>query len=467
MGGSQLPAGFKSCEEGYYMAAEKTAAAGEYTNDYAVTRVPQDKRRSIYSIATVTIGFCISMAGLYTGASMTAGINLGQAVGAALLGNLILVIYSGLIGVIGAREGMATSVILRRAFGKYGADLFSLITMLTLVGWYAYQCGFFGSTINTMFPNAGFITKPVVAGIWGGALMMLTAYKGYRGLEILSVVAAPAIFIIAIIGIIISVNGLGGWTVLSELSTKGTGDVTFGSAVVMVVGAFAVGGVIQPDITRYAKNATHCMVGTAIGYLIAHSFVILAGYIMCVTAGTSEVAQALLTVLGLPALIILILAQWTTNDNNLYSSTLAFNQIVPRVHKKTLVIIFGVIATIIGAFGLGNYFTSWLVILGTFVPPVAGIAVADYFCFKKHHYPFGESEGVDVKIGGLSIPAILSWAGGAVVGFTVSWGVACINALVVSFILYVILYSIFKGSASKGFVGGSFKEKDDGELIRE
>lgn len=442
-----------------------TSAAPGATNDYAVTRVPIENRRSLFSIATVLIGFCISMAGLYTGASMRVGMSIGAAIGAAVVGNLILTIYSGLIGVIGAREGMSTSVILRRAFGKYGAIIFSIITLITLIGWYAYQCGFFGATMNAMFPNAGFITNPVVAGIWGGALMMLTAYKGYRGLEILSSIAAPAIFIISIIGIIVSVNGMGGGSALAAASAQNDGSVTFGAAVVMVVGAFAVGGVIQPDVTRYAKNSKHCMIGTAIGYIIAHSFVIIAGYIMCVTAGTSDVAVALLTVLGIPALLILILAQWTTNDNNLYSSSLAANNLVPTWKKKKLVIIFGTIATIIGALGLGNYFTQWLIILGTFIPPVAGIAVADYYFFKNRSYPFGESEG-NVKVGGLSIPAIIAWIVGGVVGFVVKWGIGCINALVVSMVVYAILYAAFKNSAHQGFVGGFFAEKDDGDLVK-
>jgi len=445
-------------------SANSARMSANEANDYAVSRVPKDKRQSLFSISTVLIGFCISMAGLYAGATLTNGLNLQQAIGAAIIGNVILTIYSGLMGTVGAREGMSTSMLMRRAFGRYGADAVSIIIALTELGWYAYQCGFFGATIHTMFPNAGFITHPVVAGIWGGACMMLTAYKGYKGLAILSAIAAPAIFIIALVGIFVAVNGLGGFSVLARMSIS-TGNVTFGSAIVLVVGAFAVGGVIQPDVTRYSKNEAQCMTATAIGYLIAHSFVIISGYVMCVTAGVSDVAIALLSVLGLPSLIVLILAQWTTNDNNLYSASLAANNMFPKFKKKRLVLIMGICATILGSFGLVNYFVSWLSILGTFIPPLAGIVIADYYFIKKRKYTFGASEGT--KLGGINMASIIAWTIAAVVGLTVKSGVGCINTLVTAFVVYLVFETVFVKTRGNGFIAGVYAEQDDGSMIRD
>jgi len=36
-------------------------------NDYALSRVPQDARKSTLNVSLVAIGYCISMAGLYMG----------------------------------------------------------------------------------------------------------------------------------------------------------------------------------------------------------------------------------------------------------------------------------------------------------------------------------------------------------------------------------------------------------------
>jgi len=61
--------------------------------------------------------------------------------------------------------------------------------VLTMLGWFSVQVGFFGLTVHIMFPNGGFVTSIRFAAFWGGILMMLTAYYGYKGLSILSKIA--------------------------------------------------------------------------------------------------------------------------------------------------------------------------------------------------------------------------------------------------------------------------------------
>src|SRR5699024_11971447 len=58
----------------------------------------------------------------------------------------------------------------------------------------------FRSTINALAPNA-FWGDVGVAAIWGGVLMMATAYYGYGGLSILSYIAVPMFFLLALAGI--------------------------------------------------------------------------------------------------------------------------------------------------------------------------------------------------------------------------------------------------------------------------
>lgn len=418
----------------------------ESENDYARSRVPIEKRRSLLSLSMVLIGFCISMAGLYTGAALIAGINIRDAIIAAIAGNVILTVYSGFVGSMGAREGVSTSMLIRHSFGSIGSKIISVIFAITLVGWYGYQCGFFGNTIHAMFPNLGFISEPVVAGIWGGLLMMTTAFVGFKGLSLLSNIAAPAIFVISGIGLAIASAKIGGWNAMLAIPTEGS--ITIGAAITMVVGAFAVGGVIQPDVTRYAKNTKDSIVATAIGYIIAHSFVIIAGYAMCLVSGNSDVANAMLLVLGAPALIVLILAQWTTNDNNLYSSSLAFSNIIPAPKKK-IVIVAGIIATVLGAFGLVNYLTNWLLFLGTGIPPVAGIMIADYYILNKGVYNYGK--GITYKK--IGIEAFIAWLLAVIVGFSFKWGISCLNSLVVGFVSYYIIKVIFKAFKINGDIG--------------
>jgi cytosine permease len=438
-------------------SVEKMAEA----NDFATVRIPLDKRRSTFSVSVVIVGLIIAMSALYTGAALVGSLTLSQAVVAVLIGNIILTVYGGLLGIIGAREGLPVGILVRHSFGRWGSNIISGIIAITLLGWFGWQCGFFGQTINAMFPGGGVITQPIVAGIWGGILMMTTAYIGYKGLAALSAFAAPLIFLIAVLGIIIVAVKTNRFVELPVMITEGS-TITFSSAIVMVVGAFAVGGVIQPDCTRYCKNGVTSFVATVIGFVIAHSVVILAGFLICAGTGITDLPKAMLSIMMVPSLLMLIFAQWTTNDNNLYSSSLGITNIFPNLKKKRVTLVGGIIATILGAFGVANYFTSWLTILGTAVPPVAGILIADYFFFHKQKYEFGEG----TRYGYISIPAIAAWIAGIIIGFTVHWGIACINSLVISMVIYVILMNLYKTNPDKKYLGGFCIENEYGETKR-
>ena len=138
------------------------------------------------------------------------------------------------------------------------------------------------------------------------------------------------------------------------------------------------------------KKCSHSVTGAVFGFMVANSFVILAGYVITVACNTTDVSVALSRIFGAWSLVMLIFAQWTTNDNNLYFSSLATTVAFPQFKKKHIVLVFGIIATIAGAFGLINYFTIWLGFLGTGIPPIAGILILDYFMVKKQEYTFGE-----------------------------------------------------------------------------
>jgi len=410
---------------------EKTSS-----NDYATERVPLSERKSVLNVAIVAAGFAICMSGLFTGAAMAAGLNMTQAIIAALIGNAILSIYGGAIGAAGAREGLSSSRIAIYSFGKQGFKIVSLVLALTMGGWFSVQCGFFGRTINAMFPNGGFITNPYVAGCWGGILMLLSAYFGYKGLSVLSNIAVPLIFLTATAGTVAAINSAGGWAGI--LSIVPTGSVTLSAGVVLVVGSFAAGAAAQADITRYSEDAKGAWLATAFGYMIANTFIILAGYLSALATGTGDLPKAMLQLgLGIPALIVLIAAQWTTNDNNLYTTSLGLSNII-NVKKSKITLTVGILGSILGGLGIADYFVSWLNILGIGVPPMAGVIMADYYFIRKQSYRIKEDQLPD-----WNISAIIAWVIGCIVGFTVKAGIASINSLVISIIAYLILMKIY------------------------
>ncbi len=81
--------------------------------------------------------------------------------------------------------------------------------------------------------------------------------------------------------------------------------------------------------------------------------------------------------------------------------------------KHKIVVVTGVLATIVGAMGLADYFTAWLNILGVALPPVAGVIICDYYFLKGMKYEYGAGT-VYCKVNAW---AFISMIGGMVIGF--------------------------------------------------
>ena len=94
--------------------------------------------------------------------------------------------------------------------------------------------------------------------------------------------------------------------------------MTVPSAVVAVVGGYAFGACLQPDFSRMGKSLKASTLGSVGGFLVANVFMTMAGYITCAACGTGDVPTALLQILGYWSLLLLVFAQWTSNDGNLY-----------------------------------------------------------------------------------------------------------------------------------------------------
>ena len=430
-------------------------------NDWSTAPVPAEYRRSNYGVVATLVGQIIALSGIYIGASMVGGMTLSQAFIATLGGSAILAVLGGFLSWIGTKTGVGLSMLLRESFGTIGSYIISVMLLFVAVGFFGYQATYFGATIHAMFPGGGWLTSQTVAGVWGGLLMMTTALVGYKGIEWLSNWASPLILIMCVVSCFIAIARIGSLAAFSDI-TVGYSGMGIPTAIVAVVGGYAFGACLQPDFSRMGKSVKVTTWGSVLGFLIANVFMTMAGYITCAACGTGDVPTALLQILGYWALLILVFAQWTSNDGNLYFGTLALTTIIPKANKHVLTGIFGVVGIVLSSLGITDYFMTFLGWLGTAIPPVAGIVIVDYFIIKKGNYSYGEG----TKHHFCNILALIAWVAGAAVGFTVTWGIAAINAIVTTGIVYLVLSIAFKGS-DKIYVGGDFIEDELGNIYPE
>ena len=145
--------------------------------------------------------------------------------------------------------------------------------------------------------------------------------------------------------------------------------------------------------------------------------------------------------LGTIALLIVILGQWTSNDNNLYSAALGIINVKPGSNKHKITAICGVIFTLIAIAGIQGYFVNFLQVLGTFLPPFGGVLIADYYILKQgDKYRFDE----DAKYEKVKPLAFVSVIIGGLFAYLLGFGSTAINSIIITMVVYVILSRVEK-----------------------
>ncbi len=420
-----------------------------HLEDYSISPVPMDQRKSTFNISITSCAWIISLSTIFTGGALVSGMTFQLAVLTAVIGMFILAFLGFFQGWMGAKYGVSTTMLTRQVFGRHGANLFGILLALTMgIGWFGWQIAFFGMTIAEMFPNQWF-SEPKVAMVWGGILMMLTAFIGYKGLAALSMITVPLVTVLSVWGIVQAINYLGDWDAL--FSSVPTGDpINLFSGITIVVGNAAAGAVVFADVTRFGKTATKGGLGASIGYFLGGCFCVIAGAAMAVAANiptigsTPNIPAAMSQIgLGFFAFLILVFAQWTTNDNNLYTGSLGLRNVI-NIPKKLIVVILGVSGLSIALIGIQDYFVPFLNALGTYVPPIAGIMIADHWIVRPkilHKvYQFGEG----TQYAKWNIAAIAATALAGMISSKVNLGITAINSIVIGFVLYILFAFILK-----------------------
>ncbi|MFB6105808.1 MAG: cytosine permease [Halobacteriaceae archaeon] len=416
--------------------------------DWPVDHVPQTERKGLVSISAVLLGFVFFAGTIWAGADVGASLGFQRTLTAMGVGYAILGVYVAALCAIAAEAGLTTVLLSRYTFGWTGAKWADLLLGGTQVGW-------FGVTIPLIaVPTAkyfGVNTPTWVAGlvvVWG-VLHLATAYFGYGGMELLSYVAVPALVLIGLVSVGIAVQDAGG---LGGLMTGGSGEMTFGAAVTVVVGTFISGGTQAPNWARFARNRRVGFWAGLVAFLLGNGFLFLSG---AVGGSVYDVTPAgdlyeVLAAQGLAAvgLIALVLNIWTTNDNAAYAFGVAGSEAFDFDRKRPFVIAGGAVGVVIALLpGAESALIPWLSVLGQYVPPLGGVIIADFLFVWTLSVPRMDDVGftavrwsaVGAYVLGCAVAALT--AGSLLPGVALPSlvpGVASLNGLVVAVLAHVV-----------------------------
>jgi cytosine permease len=258
--------------------------------------------------------------------------------------------------------------------------------------------------------------------------MTASVYFGIKGITIVSAISVPLILALGIYSMTVATIEGGGWV---AMFSKNAGSITLLAAIGMVVGSFVSGGTATPNFVRFAKTARTAVIVTVAAFFLGNTLMFLFGAVGGALTGKEDIFYVMIAQgLAIPAIIVLGANIWTTNDNALYTSSLGLCNIT-KLRYRHMTIIAGVVGTLL-AIWLYNNFVSWLNILSATLPPIGVILVLDYFINKARY-----QEGY-VPTKKLNISAVAGVVIGAVVANLLTWGIAPINAMVISAVCYLI-----------------------------
>lgn len=340
--------------------------------DFERECVPSDKTLNWTHIALVYIGVAITIPAFLLVANVALSLGYTKALLAVILSSVILSVFGILTGIVGAATNLSSYMIITNVFGKLGAKVVNVLFAITLSGWFGVTLSFFAEASNQIL-TLGYQTWLIL----GTCLMILTAIYGFKGLRIFSIIAVP--FLLCLL-YWFSAIPLRTTSMADILAIKGNATLSIGSAVSMFVGGLMVGVAIFPDLTRYTKSIKDGIIAGATSFMtvIVFALPIMIPILYYKQANIVEIIQNF----GYPlwALLLIILASWSSNDNNLYSGALSLATIFNRISKNVIVLALAGLGYLCSAINITSHFIAFLMLLSAIIPPVAAIYCVDYFC---------------------------------------------------------------------------------------
>ncbi len=421
-----------------------TGSRSRGSEDYPLSPVPEAARRSLISLAPILVGFTLYSGTLFAGGLVGPSFQFWpNLVGLIVIGNLILGLYAALLGYIAGKTGLSTVLMARFSFGNVGSRWVDFILGFTQIGWYAWGSALMAQLLNTL---AG------VPASWNWLIILFftyafcsTAYFGYKAMDWLSRLAVPAMVVLMAMSLSVASRDVGGFEGLQQAAIAD--PLPLGAAITIIVGTFVSGGTQATNWSRFAKTGKMGFIATLIAFFLGNGFLIFSGAFCAKVYGEPDIVQAPhqqgLLVGGL---VLFFLNMWTTQDNTIYAFSIAGSNMF-RSSRRTLFVLGGATIALLMAWGgIYEMLVQYLILLGTFIPPIGGIVMADYWIYRRGQFP-----ALDDPQPAFNWAGVIAYVGSSAIAYLTGqadWGIVPINGVVSALVLYVVLSRVLPSARS-------------------
>jgi cytosine permease len=366
-------------------ATTATAHESGLGEEYEQEPVPQSARKSLFSVAAVWVGFPMIMtSAVFSGIVIY---NLGFVTGllAIVVGDAVLMGYVGTLSYLAGKSGKNFALTAADTFGAKGFRIVSIFLSTLVIGWFAFQTGMVGSTLNvSMGWSAPWIT------LLAGMMFVALTFVGIRAISWIGVVASALFVPLGVVAVIMAAHGATLGAAVHYRGGAGASAFSFGVAVTMVIACFADSGTMTADFTRWARTGKQGAVAAFAAFPVAYFVAQLVGAFVVALGASADPATTggdfLHVLVGgggilVPLAILFVFVNLgSVCAHCLYNGAVGFGNITGRTMRQ-LTIVLGAVGIVAAVAGIWSYFATWLNILGVLVPPIGIILILDQVVF--------------------------------------------------------------------------------------
>ncbi|MGW6331890.1 cytosine permease [Nocardia rhamnosiphila] len=404
--------------------------------------VPESHRRSVFSVSAVWFGFPMVLTSAIFGGTIAYGLGFWKGVLSILIGNLVLFAYVGSLSYLAGRTGKNFALSAAETFGRNGAKIVAGFLSTVVIGWFAFQTGLTGATLETSLGwNATLLA--LVAGV----LYIGITFIGIRALTLIGLVAAPLFIALGIVAVVIATrtDGIGSIT-----SYRGASDATvlsIGAAVTIVVAGFVDSGTMTADFTRWSRNGREAVAATFSAFPIANAIAMIVGAIVVAAgaavdpaAGGGDFLPILTghgTVLTVLAVVFVFVNLGSVCAHCLYNGAVGWSQLTGS-KMRLLTIVLGTVGVAIALAGVWSHFSTWLNLLGIFVPSIGAVLIVDQLVTRR---------AASRTPTGFRVPPFAAWVIGAACAYAVHHWAPQLSEAIAGMVCAALAYLVIEAIA--------------------
>ncbi len=391
------------------------------------------------------IGLLVAQAG----ALLVPGLSLPHALLAILVGTVIGVLLLSLAGVAGTDTGLAAMSSLRPTLGVRGASVPAVLNAVQLVGWGSFEIIVMRDSADALAKQSFNLSMPLVWTLAFGVLATVLAITG------------PLSFVRRFLrtwGMWLLLGGAGwlSWSLLSKhdlvalLNRPGTGELTFGAGIDLVVAMPLSWLPLIADYTRFGRSAGGTFRGTLFGFGIANLwfYVLGAFYGLAAGGGDALLTVALAQAAGGVALLLILIDEIDNAFADIHSAAVSTGTFWAKANVPWVSLAFGALCTLIALVVQMGKYQNFLLLIGSVFAPLFGVVLVDHFVLRKRRIDVAALADIRGPYGftnGWHVSAFIAWALGIAAYHAINTWLPNIGATLPSLAIGALAYLALSG----------------------